>query len=349
MLKIAVVGASGYSGAELVRLLANHPEARVVAATSETYAGQRLSQLYPGLGPAGDLILTAEAHAPLKAGAVDAVCLALPHGESQTLAPGLLQQGLKVVDLSADFRFARTEIYEQWYGRQHQARDWAGQAVYGLPELFRDQIRKAQLVANPGCFVTGAVLALAPLLRSGLVEPRGLVVDAKTGITGAGRKPKPETAFNQLSENVVPYKLAGAHAHTPEMEMVLTRACGREVSLTFTPQMVPARRGILLVAYARLQSPATTEQLQAALQEAYREEPFVLVRGAADPWPDLACAVGSNACVLKAAVDERTGLALAVASLDNLGKGAAGQAVQNLNLMFGLDETLGLPRTGFSL
>jgi len=219
--------------------------------------------------------------------------------------------------------------------------------VYGLPELFRQDIRGANFVSNPGCFVTGAVLALYPLVRSGRVEATQLIVDAKTGISGAGRKAKTETMFTHISENVVPYKLAGAHQHTPEMELALSRATGRNTVISFTPQMVPARRGILSVAYARLLKSATSEEVLELYREAYEQEPFVEVRNTG--WPDLAFAVGSNRCVIRPTVDERTGMAVVVSAIDNLIKGASGQAVQNFNLMFNLEETAGLPVAGFTL
>jgi N-acetyl-gamma-glutamyl-phosphate reductase len=322
MVRIGIVGASGYTGAELVRLLALHPSARVVAATSETYAGQPLRNVYAGLGAAGDVVLSALARTELTPRTVDAVFLALPHGEAHALAPGLVSQSLKVVDLSGDFRF---------------------------PELFREKIAGAAFVSNPGCFVTAAVLALYPLVKAGWVDARTLVVDAKSGLTGAGRKAKTETMYTHAAENVVPYKLAGTHQHTPEMEMALSRAAGREVTLTFTPQMVAARRGILATTYGRLTGARTSAEVAELYAETYRGEPFVTVVPGDGPWPDLAAAVGSNQCVLKAAVDERTGLAVVVAALDNLIKGAAGSAIQNLNLMSGLPEDTGLPLGGFAL
>lgn len=349
MIRVGILGASGYTGAELVRLLAGHPSAKVVAATSETFAGKKLRDVYPGLGPAGDMVLTPLAQTDLSPAAVDAVFLALPHGESQAQAPKFVQAGLKVVDLSGDFRFPDTAVYEKWYQREHAAKEWADQAVYGLPELFRKKILGAQFVSNPGCFVTASVLALYPLVKAGWADARTLIVDAKTGITGAGRKAKTESMFTAVSENVVPYKLAGTHQHTPEMEQALSQASGREVTITFTPQLVPARRGILTAAYGRLLQPTTTAQLLDLYREQYQDEPFVSVRGPENGWPDLASAVGSNQCVLRAAVDERTGLAVAVSAIDNLIKGASGQAVQNFNLMFDLDETAGLPRAGFTL
>jgi N-acetyl-gamma-glutamyl-phosphate reductase len=349
MVKIGIVGASGYTGAELVRLLSNHPQVKIAAATSETFSGQTLGQIYPGLGRAGQLPLVSLAQAKLAPETVDVVFLALPHGESHAQAPGFLASGIKVIDLSGDFRFHDPAVYETWYKHPHAAKAFADKAVYGLPELFREKIKGAQFVSNPGCFVTSVALGAYPLLRAKLVAPGDLIVDSKTGLTGSGRKPKPDNMFTTVSENVVPYKLAGVHQHTPEMEMALSQATGQEVVLTFTPQLVSARRGILSMIYGKLTKKTSSAELTALFAETYKSEPFVRVNPAGAPWPDLASAVGSNDCVLAAAVDERTGTAVVVSVLDNLVKGASGQAVQNMNLICGLEETLGLPKAGFVL
>jgi N-acetyl-gamma-glutamyl-phosphate reductase len=349
MVKVGIVGASGFTGAELVRLLANHPQVEITVATSEIFAGKKLSGVYPGLGRAGNITLTPLAQAALSPNAVDVVLLALPHGESQSVAPSLLRAGMKVIDLSGDFRFHDPAVYAKWYGREHTAKDYADQAVYGMPELFREKIKPARFVANPGCFVTSAVLGAYPLLQAKLVEPQALIVDAKSGLSGAGRKAKLETMFTSVSENVVPYKLAGTHQHTPEMEMALAQATGQNVVITFTPQLVPARRGILSMIYGRLTKKISAAEVTALYQTTYAQEPFVRVQGTGAAWPDLAGAVGSNDCVLAATVDERTNTVLVVSVLDNLIKGAAGQAIQNLNLISGLDETMGLPQSGFAI
>lgn len=349
MVKVGIVGASGYTGAELVRLLSQHPQVQLVSATSETFAGKKLGDIYPGLGRAGDVTLAALAQTPLTSETVDVIFLALPHGESHAQAPGFLASGVKVIDLSGDFRFHDPKVYEQWYKQTHAAPMYADKAVYGLPELFREKIKGAKFVSNPGCFVTSAALGAYPLLAAKLVDSKGLIVDAKTGLTGSGRKPKPDNMFTAVSENVVPYKLAGVHQHTPEMEMALSRATGQDVVLTFSPQLVSARRGILSLIYGKLQRKISTAELTAHFAKTYQNEPFVRVNPVGAPWPDLASAVGSNDCVLAAAVDERTGTAVVVSVVDNLVKGASGQAIQNLNLISGLDETLGLPKAGFVL
>jgi len=346
MIKVGVVGASGYTGAELIRLLACHSESQVVAATAETFAGQKLSDIYPALGTYGAITLTRLIETDLSPQAVDVIFLGLPHGESMNLAPQLVKSGVKVIDLSGDFRFSDTLVYETWYKRKHNAKEMTTKAVYGLPELFRDEIKAASLVANPGCYATAAILALYPLLKIGAVEPNTLIVDAKSGISGAGRKAKLETQFNRVSENVIPYKMVGTHQHTPEMEQVLNRSTGQEVVITFSPQMVPARRGIVTLIYGRLLGKYTLADLEVMFTEVYQKEPFIRLQPAEAAWPDLSSAVGTNCCVLKVALDERTGLVVAASAIDNLIKGASGQAIQNMNLMFGLDETLGLPSAG---
>ncbi len=346
MLRVGVIGASGYTGAELVRLLSGHPRARVVAATSESYAGQSLAEVFPALGEAGRIPLTRAGQTSFSPDTLDLVCLALPHGEAMQRVPALLSAGLRVIDFSGDFRFPDPGAYPEWYGFEHTAPDLLTQAVYGLPELFRQKIRGAAFIANPGCFVTSAVLALYPALKAGRIESRGLVVDAKSGSSGAGRKPSLETMFNRLAENVVPYKLAGTHQHTPEIEQVLKQATGHETVITFSPQLVPAKRGILSLAYGRLTGKTTTAEMVRLYRDTYAGEPFVQVREEHEPWPDLASAVATNTCLVKVAVDARSGLLVAAGALDNLVKGAAGQAIQNLNASQGWDETLGLPRVG---
>lgn len=344
MSRIAIVGASGYTGAELVRLLSRHPQAKIVAATSDSYAGQKLTDLYPAMGAAGDIVLRKLAEADLSPKAADLVFLAVPHGESLKLTPGLVASGVKVIDLSGDFRFHDTAVYETWYKQPHTAKDLASQAVYGLPELFREQIKGAKLIANPGCYVTSVVLSLYPLVKNGLVDCQHIIVDAKSGISGAGRKVQYDSQFARLSENVIPYKVGGVHQHTPEMEQSLRLASGREVVISFSPHLVPAKRGIVSLAYARLLNRATTAELTKIYQDFYRQEPFVEVRTAG--LPELSSAVGTNRCLISVAVDERTQTAIAIASLDNLIKGASGQAIQNFNLLFGLPETMGLTGPG---
>lgn len=340
MVRVAVVGATGYAGGELVRILHQHPRARVVAVTARE-PGRRLADAHPNLIPVGDVPLE-DVEAAARA---DVVFLALPHGVAMEVAERFLSRGCRVVDLGADFRLRDAEAYSAWYGHPHAAADLLVRAVYGLPELFRAEVRDARLVANPGCYPTAAALALAPFLAEEVVSARGIVVDAKSGASGAGRSPSPALHFAEVDENVRPYSLAGRHRHTPEIEQTLARVAGREVRVSFNPHLVPMNRGILCAAYAPLEKPLSTAKALDVLRRFYGGESFVHVLEEGR-WPETKMCLGSNNCFLGAAVDERAGLLVVAAALDNLVKGAAGQAVQNMNLMFGLEEGLGLPRLG---
>jgi len=340
-LQVAVFGASGYSGAELLRLLAGHPAAEIALATAGERAGQRLGDVYPHLAPFADFVL--ESGDADVAGRAELAFMALPHGESSKLAPKLLDQGVRVVDLAGDFRLP-ADAYPRWYGFEHSAPEWLSKAVYGLPELFRDDIVGADLVANPGCYPTAAALALVPLLREGLIEPNAIMIDAKSGVSGAGAKPTATVHYAHTEGSVRPYKV-GTHQHTPEIELVLDRASGVATSVTFVPHLVPAVRGVLVTCYGRLTGDHDLQKLGAAVATAYAGAPFVraLVPG---EMPDAKRVTGANVCEVGVGVDRRTGTAVLAAAVDNLVKGAAGQAIQNMNLMFGFDETAGLPMIG---
>lgn len=336
MVKVAVFGASGYAGAELLRLLAGHPSFEVGLATADTQAGLAVGELYPSLASAyPDLIL--EAADPALADGFDLVFLALPHGGSQRLVPEFLKRVGTVVDLAADFRLKDAGLYPVWYGEEHEHPELLDEARFGLPELFRDQLTGASLIAAPGCYVTAAALALAPLVRAGVIEPQGVVVDAVSGVSGAGRVPKPATHFNTVDEDFTAYGLLH-HRHTPEIE----QATGAQV--IFTPHLAPMNRGILATCYAR---PAPGAGVAAAplsvLEEFYADEPFVVV---SDRSPSTKATLGSNCAHLTARHDERTGWVISIAALDNLTKGAAGQAIQCANIALGYDETAGLPLVG---
>lgn len=348
---IAIVGASGYAGGELARLLARHPRAELVAAISETNAGQPLKRSFPGLSgsAAGELVCeSGGADAPGVAGA-DVVFLAGENGAAMRAAPSLLRAGKRVVDLSADFRLQDMSAFAKWYKMEHCAPELItdGTAVYGLPERQRERIRAARLVANPGCHVTAAVLALAPLLDARLVEARGIVIDSKSGVSGAGRaKSDLLYRYAEANESVTAYGVGGAHRHIPEIEQTLGEAAGEPVAVTFTPHLVPLTRGILSTCYARaVGDNITAASLTETLRAAYADHPFVVVRDAGDQ-PRTKDATGSNYCHLSAAFDARTGTVVVTSVLDNLVKGAAGQAVQNMNLMCGWDETAGLEAAG---
>jgi len=335
--RVAVLGASGYSGGELLRLLSAHPAAEVVAAGAGEHAGAAVGDVHPHLEGVAEM--TFEELGPDVAERCDLAFLALPHGASSRIGPELLEAGARVIDLAGDFRLPAEE-YPDWYGFEHEAPAWLDKAVYGLPELFRDQIRGSTLVANPGCFATAAALALAPVARAGLFEGN-VVVDAKTGVSGAGARPTTTVHYAHTEGSVRPYRV-GTHQHTPEIERVLARAGARDTIVTFVPHLVPAVRGVLVTCYVPGADAAASAR---ALQEAYAGEPFARVLPDRK-MPDPKHVQGSNVCEIGVAGDERTGTSVIVAALDNLVKGAAGQAIQNMNLLFDLDEGLALPTTG---
>ena len=335
MYKVGIIGASGYAGAELLRLCAAHPDFEVVFATGDTQAGTPIDELYPSLGGAFAGIDFAAYTADLADG-VDLVFTALPHGKSQHLAADLLARGCAIVDLAADFRLTDPAVYQRWYGEEHTAPDLLGRFAYGLPEHHRQEVAKAEAVAAPGCYPTAAALGLAPLVEAGVIEPEGVVVDAASGVSGAGRAAKHATHFGTVDENFSAYGLLD-HRHTPEIE----QATGAQV--LFTPHLVPMTRGILATCYARPAHNTSTDDLLGTLRAAYEGEPFVTVTPLS---PSTKATWGSNAAHLTARYDERTGWVLVLVALDNLVKGASGQAVQCANLVLGLDETTGLSNVG---
>ncbi len=354
MARVGVAGATGYVGIELLRLLRGHPAARVVAVTAESNQGKPLSEVFPhvtglfggGSGPggggaaAGGDLIAGPTEAGWLAERCDVVFMALPHGAALKLAPALLAAGRKVIDLGADFRLRSATVYTKWYKVEHTAAEALSRAVYGLPELYAEGIAAASLVANPGCYPTSCALAAAPLLRSGLVERRGIIFDSKSGVSGAGRGLSLGTHFGEVNENLKAYSIAGEHRHTPEIEQTLTDLAGEEVVVSFTPHLVPMTRGILTTAYFSLRRPADTAEVLALFTDHYRGRPFVRVRPSG--LPQTKEVLGSNYCDLGVRVDERTGRVVVISVIDNLVKGAAGQAVQNMNLMLGLDERTGL-------
>lgn len=340
---VAVLGASGYTGAELLRLLLEHPRVEIAALAGERAAGARIAQVFPQL--AGRLDREVEAlDVERIAGRAEVVFSCLPHGASAAAVAALARRGRMVVDLSADFRLRDAGTFATWYG-PHLHPELLSRAVYGLPELHREELRGARLVASPGCYPTATILAVAPLLARGLVRPR-LVVDAKSGVTGAGRTPTLGTHFSEIGEGVRPYKVAGSHRHTPEMEQELSRAAGVAVRLTFTPHLVPMARGILACVYGEPTDPALGEaDYRSVLVDAYRGEPFVVVLD--EGLPDTAHVRGSNRAHLAVRFDARAGVLVAMAAIDNLVKGASGQAIQAMNVALGWPEAEGL--TGVAL
>jgi N-acetyl-gamma-glutamyl-phosphate reductase len=344
-MKVGIDGASGYAGAELLRLCAGHPELEVVLAGADSQAGQPVSSLYPSLAGAYRSLTFSKLRADDLDG-LDVVFLALPHGESQRLAPALVGRVGLLVDLAADFRLRDPAAYSTWYGAEHEAPGLLGRFAYGLPELFGSELsgsglsgsslETASLVAAPGCYPTAAALALAPLVRAGVVATSGIVVDAASGTSGAGRTPSAAMHFANVDENFTAYGLLN-HRHTPEIE----QAIGAEV--LFTPHLAPMTRGILATCYARPTGSTSAGEILGILADSYAEAPFVTVTE--DP-PSTKATFGSNAAHLTARVDDRTGWVLVLCALDNLGKGAAGQAVQCVNVVNGWSETTGLSTVG---
>lgn len=341
MHRIVIVGASGFTGAELLRICADHPDFEVVAATGDSQAGTMIADLYPSLAAGYGDIRFVPWSLDLLDGA-DLVFLGLPHGASQSLVPTMRGRVGHIVDLAADFRLDDPDLYPTWYGEPHTSPDLLSEFVYGLPELFRDSIRRAELIAAPGCYVTTSSLALAPLVAGGLVEPTGIVVDAASGVSGAGRAPKSNTTFCSADENFTAYSLL-SHRHTPEIEMAVSRHSGQTAQVIFTPHLAPMSRGILATCYARPTGVINTGDAMACLAEAYADEPFVVV---SERIPSTKAALGSNTVHITARVDDRTGWVVVISALDNLVKGASGQAVQCANLALGLDETTGLSASG---
>jgi N-acetyl-gamma-glutamyl-phosphate reductase len=337
-MKVAVVGASGYTGLELLRILLRHPEFEIAAVTSEQRAGRDVGDVFPALRGRLDLRFEAVDSATL-AGRVELAFTALPHAASARAVAALRDAGVRVVDLSADFRLHSLETYQQWYG-EHPVPARLAEAVYGLPELHREALRTTQLVAAPGCYPTSALLPLAPLLRAGLVETRGIHIDSKSGVSGAGRTLADGYLFGELDGNSHAYKPGFAHRHAPEIEQEASLVAGAEVRVTFVPHLLPITRGMVTSVYVRPRS-GDAERARRALHDAYDGEPFVRVLPEGET-PAIASVRGTNFCDVALFVDARNDTWILLSALDNLGKGASGQAVQCANLICGLPETTGL-------
>lgn len=345
MIKVAVLGATGYAGIELVRLLTGHPEVSIELLGSKSYAGQNISEVYQNFGH----ILEKECEEVEldKAAKCDIAFTALPHGASKSVIPSLLERGLKVIDLSGDYRYDDAAVYEQWYGEKHSSPELLAESVYGLCELYRDKIKEARLIGNPGCYTTCSILGAVPLLAKGIGSTKNIIVDAKSGVTGAGRGLGLAYHFCECTENTKAYKVA-THRHTSEIEQELSNAAGEPVMISFTPHLIPQKRGILSTIYINLNKPCTTEELVDLYKEFYKDEFFVRVKDAG-ALPETKHVAGSNFVDIGVCVDTRLQRAVVVSALDNIVKGAAGQAVQNMNLLFGFDETTGLKNAGFYL
>ncbi|MDG6224812.1 MAG: N-acetyl-gamma-glutamyl-phosphate reductase [Candidatus Thermoplasmatota archaeon] len=336
-LDVGIVGASGYTGSELIRILAEHPRANIRAVTSEAHAGKKLQGLFPHLNGLIDLELIRSGDMDVE-NDVDIVFLALPHTVSMGFVKEIWNEDVDVIDLSGDFRLSSVEDYEKWYSMEHSCPELNDKAVYGLPELFRETIANARLVSNPGCYPTSAIIGLAPFLKEKLIDPSKIIVDSKSGVTGAGVKVRTSTHFPNINEDFRAYGI-GTHRHTPEIEDVLSIYSGSVVSIQFTPHLLPLDRGILSTIYAKAQEGTTEDEIQEALHSHYSPEEFIRIR---EEPPSLKQVRGSNYCDVHAHLDSRTGNMIIVTVIDNLVKGASGQAVQNMNIMKGFDEGTGL-------
>jgi len=338
MLRVAIAGASGYTGFELLRILCAHPSVRVSMITSRQQKGHRIDDFYPALKRHCDLVFEDTDPEKLAASA-DLVFTALPHQASMDIIPSLLDRGVKVVDLSADYRLRDPEVYAKWYSA-HRTPELLKEAVYGLPELYRDKIRTARLVANPGCYPTSVILASAPLLWRGLIDPETIIADSKSGVTGAGRGMNLGVHFCEVNEGLKAYKV-GEHRHTPEIEQELSVLAGRPVTVNFTPHLVPMSRGILSTVYSNLKQGVGIADVEEAFRSFYSDELFVRL-GNRDHLPVSLQVRGSNYCDLGWRVDERTRRLIVISVIDNLTRGASGQAICNMNIMCGLPEDTGL-------
>lgn len=337
-MKIGIIGATGYTGEELLRLLSSHPEAEVLYITSESQTGAPINEIYPHFNQFYDKKLASMADMDTIAAECDVVFIALPHGHAMEAGKKLSATGVKLIDLGADYRFKDTNVYEKWYKVPHTHKD--AQAVYGLTELYRDQVKTATIVGNPGCYTTASILALAPLVKQGLVELSSIIVDAKSGVSGAGRSLSLGSHFTEVFESVKAYNIAG-HRHTPEIEQALTELGGEQVTLSFTPHLIPMARGILSTCYATLKSGVSAANVDEVFYALYSNEYFVRLLGRGG-YPATKNTRGSNFCDIGWHVDTRTNRVVVVSAIDNLVKGAAGQAVQNMNVMLGLQEQTGL-------
>jgi N-acetyl-gamma-glutamyl-phosphate reductase len=336
--KVGIIGATGYTGVELLRLLLLHPEVEVTAITSQKYAGVSIDQVFPSLMK----------HLPLKCEelSIDPICrktdfifTAVPHKTAMEVVPSFYRQGKKIVDLSADFRFKNVDVYEKWY-QKHTSAELLPESVYGLPELHREKIQNAKIVGNPGCYPTGALIGLIPLVKEGLISLEGIVVDSKSGVSGAGRDVVLGSLFSEVNEGVKAYKIF-AHRHTPEIEQELSQLVQKEIQVTFVPHLIPMDRGILSTLYVRLFKKLKTEELLSVFEDYYRKEPFIRIypKGKLPNTKDVR---GSNFCDMGTMVSEANDRAVVVTAIDNLVKGASGEAVQNMNIMLGYPETMGL-------
>ncbi|MCK8817988.1 N-acetyl-gamma-glutamyl-phosphate reductase [Natroniella sulfidigena] len=344
-MNVSVVGATGYTGVELVRLLADHPEVKLKTLTSNSFSEEKISDIYPHLSTKIDIECQKLNIEQLQEES-DVVFTALPHGISMTVVPKLVEAGLKVIDLSGDYRYQELAKYEEWY-QEHNSPQLLEQGVYGLPELNREQIATSELVANPGCYPTASILALAPLLDKGWIDQNSIIIDAKSGTTGAGRKVSLGTHFCEVDSSFKAYKVAN-HRHTSEIEEKLSLVADKEINLSFTPHLLPIKRGILATIYADLKEDLSSSTIIDYYRQFYKGDQFVRIMPG-ERLPEIKFVAGSNYCDLGLEVDQATGRVIIISAIDNLVKGSAGQAIQNLNLMAGWREDLGLEDAGLYL
>lgn len=337
MIKVGIIGATGYAGAELVRIIIGHPETELTAISSVSFEGKKLSEVYPSYRSLCDMECQ---NAETVVDKSDIIFAALPHGLSQELGAECINKGKAFIDLGADFRLESESEYKEWYNGEFINKDLHEQAVYGLPELFRDKIKGKKLIANPGCYTTGAPLALAPAVKNDIVKTEHIIIDSKSGVTGAGRGLSQTSHFPELNEAFHPYKVA-SHRHTPEIEQTLSKLADKKVKITFVPHLLPVNRGIISTCYAQLKENITKEQVRTIYKEFYKNEYFIRLLDDGQV-ADIHNIKYSNFCDISIHIDERTNMLIAVSAIDNMVKGAAGQAVQNMNIIFGLDEKTGL-------
>lgn len=337
-MKVSVIGATGYAGAELLTILYRHKDVKVCHITSESHTGEKISDLYPHFRGICDMTLESMEDIENIGKDSDAVFIALPHGHAMKVGKILQNLDAKIIDLGADYRFNDTAVYEKWYKVEHTHKD--AQRVYGLAELYRDKIKSAKIIGNAGCFTTASILALAPLVKKHLVDVNTIVIDAKSGVSGAGRSAKQANLLAELYDSFKAYNVCH-HRHTPEIEQALSEISGENIILNFTPHLVPMSRGILATCYANLKENVKFEEVDNAFKDLYDKEYFIRLLGR-DAYPSTKYVRGSNYCDIAWHIDERTKRVIVLSAIDNLVKGAAGQAVQNFNISFGIDEKEGL-------
>ncbi len=344
-MRIAISGVSGYTGLEILRILLNHPMVEISALISETHAGRSAAEVFPYLTNLVDLKFERLSDVALEK-RCDLIFCALPHGVSMSYIPPILKRGVKVIDLSGDFRLKDFSLYESWYKSKHSAKDLLAEAVYGLPEINRDKIKNASLIANPGCYPTSIILPVLPLLEAGLIKAKGIIADSKSAVSGAGRRAETSYMYMECSEDIRAYSIASKHRHTPEIEEVLSGFSKEKIKLTFTPHLMPIKRGILSTIYAELNGDVSISDIEACYNAKYKDERFVRLLGRGN-LPRTANVAGTNFCDIGFDIDERNNRLIIVSAIDNLVKGAAGQAIQNMNIMAGFPEETGMTSIGF--